>query len=259
MKKYDFDGLKLDGQHLNSVHPDYNWKHHPEYPQYSYEQLPGFFKMIYDESRSINPHAVIQNCPCGCCMSFYNLPYTNQTVASDPTSSWQVRLKGYVYKALVPRTAYFGDHVELSDNGDDFASSFGIGAVLGTKFTWPKNNPKVKADYRLTPEKEVIWKKWFSLYNEKMLSTGEYVNGLYDIGYSRPEAHVIRKDGTLYYAFYASSFDGDILVKGLEEGKKYELYDYFNEVSLGEVEGPEARLHCKFERALLFQANEVKK
>lgn len=65
--------------------------------------------------------------------------------------------------------------------------------------------------------------------------------------------------GTLYYAFYASSFDGDILVKGLEEGKKYELYDYFNEVSLGEVEGPEARLHCKFERALLFQANEVKK
>ena len=98
MKKYDFDGLKLDGQHLNSVHPDYNWKHHPECPQYSYEQLPGFFKMIYDESRSINPHAVIQNCPCGCCMSFYNLPYTNQTVASDPTSSWQVRLKGYVYK-----------------------------------------------------------------------------------------------------------------------------------------------------------------
>ncbi len=82
---------------------------------------------------------------------------------------------------------------------------------------------------------------------------------MYDIGYSRPEAHVIRKDGTLYYAFYASSFDGDILVKGLEEGKKYELYDYFNEVSLGEVEGPEARLHCKFERALLFQANEVKK
>ena len=70
-------------------------------------------------------------------MSFYNLPYTNQTVASDPTSSWQVRLKGYVYKALVPRTAYFGDHVELSDNVDDFAASFGIGAVLGTKFTWP--------------------------------------------------------------------------------------------------------------------------
>ena len=28
------------------------------------------------------------------------------------------------------------------------------------------------------------------------------------------------------------------LCKGLEEGKKYELYDYFNEVSLGEVEGP---------------------
>ena len=128
-----------------------------------------------------------------------------------------------------------------------------------TRFTWPKNNHKVKADYRLTPEKEVIWKKWFSLYNEKMLSTGEYVNGLYDIGYSWLEVYVFLLDGSLYFDFYASSFDGDILVKGLEEGKKYELYDYFNEVSLGEVEGPEARLHCKFERALLFQANEVKK
>lgn len=256
--RYHFDGLKLDGQHLNSVHPDYSHAHHPDCPEYSYEQLPGFFKMIYDKARAINPHVVIQNCPCGCCMSYYNLPYTNQTVASDPTSSWQVRLKGYVYKALVPKTAYFGDHVELSDNGDDFASSFGIGAVLGTKFTWPKNNPKVKADYRLTPEKEVVWKKWFSLYNEKMLSTGEYVGGLYDIGYSRPETHVIRKDGTLHYAFYAPSFDGEILVKGLEEGKEYDLYDYYNEVSLGRVKGPEARVKCKFERALLFQADEVK-
>lgn len=256
--KYGFDGLKLDGQHLNSVHPDYSSSHHPSCPEYSYEHLPSFFKMVYDESRARNPHAVLQNCPCGCCMSFYNLPYTNQTVASDPTSSWQVRLKGYVYKALVPGTAYFGDHVELSDNGDDFASSFGIGAVLGTKFTWPRNNPKVKADYRLTPEKEVVWKKWFSLYNEKMLSTGEYVSGLYDIGYSRPEAHVIRKDGTLHYAFYAPSFDGEIVVKGLEAGKEYDLYDYFNEVSLGRVKGPEARVKCSFERSLLFQANEVK-
>lgn len=259
IEKYGFDGLKLDGQHLNSVHADYSAAHHPSCPQYGYEHLPSFFKMIYDESRSLNPHTVIQNCPCGCCMSFYNLPYTNQTVASDPTSSWQVRLKGYVYKALVPKTAYFGDHVELSDNGDDFASSFGIGAVLGTKFTWPRNNPKVKADYRLTPEKEEVWKKWFSLYNEKMLSTGEYVSGLYDIGYSRPETHVIRKDGTLYYAVYAPSFDGEIVVKGLEEGKEYDLYDYFNEVSLGRVKGPEAKVKCSFERSLLFQANEVKK
>lgn len=46
------------------------------------------------------------------------------------------------------RLAYYGDHVELTDGGDDFASQIGIGAVIGSKFTWPENNPAVEADYR---------------------------------------------------------------------------------------------------------------
>lgn len=60
---------------------------------------------------------------------------------TDPTSSWQTRLKGKTYKALLGKTAYYGDHVELSDEGNDFATQTGIGAVPGTKFTWPKDNP----------------------------------------------------------------------------------------------------------------------
>jgi len=83
----------------------------------------------------------------------------SQEVSSDPLSSWQIRHKGKTYKALIPNTAYYGDYVELSDNGMDFASSFGIGAVLGTKFTWPKDNPKASDSYLLTPEKEKIWRK----------------------------------------------------------------------------------------------------
>src|SRR5690606_21977539 len=161
------------------------------------------------------PNAVIENCPCGTCMSFYNMASTNQTVSSDPLSSWQIRHKGKTYKALVPKTAYYGDHVELSDNGTDFASSLGIGAVLGTKFTVPSSTVNEEAaKFLLTPEKEKVWKKWFTLYNEKMLSKADYLGKLYDIGYDKPEAHVINKQGTLYYAFYADSWKGQIELRG---------------------------------------------
>ncbi len=227
--EYDFDGLKLDGQHLNAVHPDYSEANHPHDPELSVRELPNYFKLIYEEALNIKPDAVIQNCPCGTCMSFYNMPYTNQVVSSDPLSSWQIRSKGHVYRALIPKTAYFGDHVELSDNGNDFASSFGIGAVLGTKFTYPKNNPNVKGDYLLTPEKEEVWKKWFSLYDEKMLSTGTYLGGLYDIGFSKPETHVIEKDGKMYYAFYADEWEGKIELKGLERNREYTVVEYTTE------------------------------
>ncbi len=249
-----FDGLKMDGQHMNAVAPDYSL----ENPEDAPEALPGFFHMIYDETRKIKPHAVIENCPCGTCMSIYNMASMNQAVASDPLSSWQIRLKGKTYKAIIPNIAYYGDHVELSDNKDDFASSFGIGAVLGTKFTWPKDNANESHSVLLTPEKEKIWKKWFSLYNEKMLSTGEYLGGVYDIGYDRPETHLIRKDDTLYYAFYADKWDGKINLKGLDKDKTYQVWDYFNDVDLGKISGSDPVLQVAFKDFLLLSVNDPK-
>ena len=254
IKEYDFDGLKLDGQHLNAVNPDYSEANHSHDPELAVRELPNFFKLIFDDALAIKPNAVIQNCPCGTCMSFYNMPYTNQVVSSDPTSSWQIRSKGLVYRAIIPKTAYFGDHVELSDNGDDFASSFGIGAVLGTKFTYPKNNPDVRRDYLLTPEKEVIWKKWFSLYDEKMLSTGTYLGGLYDIGYFEPEAHAIEKDGKMYYAFYADEWDGEIELRGLEKDKEYTVVEYAtDEKRTYTVNGSEPFIKPAFKKDYLIE------
>ena len=56
--------------------------------------------------------------------SIYTLPYLNMMVAADPESSWQVRSKGKTLKALAgDRIAYFGDHVEMSAGGEDFAST----------------------------------------------------------------------------------------------------------------------------------------
>ena len=249
MEEWGFDGLKMDGQHMNAVAPD----HTLEQPNNSVEGVPAFFQMIYDEARSIKPNAVIENCPCGTCMSFYNMASMNQAVSSDPLSSWQIRHKGKTYKALVPNTAYYGDHVELSDGADDFATSFGIGAVLGTKFTWPKDNPNASGKYILTPAKEKIWKKWFDLYNSMMLSKGTYLGGVFDIGYDKPEGHVIQKDDVLFYAFYADKWNGDIQLKGLDQGKTYFVRDYFNNETLGEISGTNPIYNGSFDDFLLLE------
>ncbi|WP_224994368.1 glycoside hydrolase family 36 protein [Cesiribacter sp. SM1] len=253
MNQWGFDGLKMDGQHLNAVPPDYNPAHNLEHPEESVEKLPQFFAQIYENARDIKPNAVIQNCPCGTCMSVFNMPYMNQAVASDPLSSWQIRHKGKTYKALLGKTAYFGDHVELSDERSDFASSFGIGAVLGTKFTWPRENPTVTEDNLLTPEREIIWKKWFGLYHQKMLSKESYLGGLYDIGWELPETHVIQKGDTLHYAFYNQDWEGTVRLKGLQNDQQYRVRDYVKGIDLGVVTGPEAELPLAFKKNLLIE------
>ncbi|MHB1146663.1 MAG: glycoside hydrolase family 36 protein [Lutibacter sp.] len=249
MEEWGFDGLKMDGQHMNGVSLDYSLDN----PETAPESLPGFFEMIYNEARSIKPNAVVENCPCGACMSYFNMAHMNQAVSSDPLSSWQVRHKGKTYKALIPKTAYYGDHVELSDNANDFASSFGIGAVLGTKFTWPKDNPHASESFLLTPEKEIIWKKWFSLYNEKMLSKEKYLGSLYDIGYDKPETHVIKKENTMYYSFYAKNWDGEIELRGLDKNTTYLVKDYFNNKDFGLITGNKPIVKTSFKNFLLLE------
>jgi alpha-galactosidase len=249
INEWGFEGLKMDGQHLNCVAPNFNRRHRLQNPEEDNERLPEFFKMIYDEVRAVVPDAVIQNCPCGTAVSFYNIATMNQAVASDPTSSFQIRHKGRTFKAINPGLAYYGDHVELSDNGDDFATQFGIGAVLGTKFTWPEN-PAKPCDYLLTPEREVIWRKWFDLYNSKRLSEGLYLGHLYDIGYDIPETHLIQKGDILYYAFYADQFNGMVEFRGLSH-TNYTVHDYVNDQTLGTVSRDNPKMEVSFTRNLL--------
>ena len=256
---YGYDGLKLDGQHMNAVAPDYNPKHHPEDPEKSFRELPGFYKMIHETAHSIKPEAVIQYCPCGDCFSVYNLPYIDKAVSSDPTSSYQIRTKGYVLRALAPQLAYYGDHIELSDGGNDFPSHLGIGAVIGTKFTWPKDNPYAEASYLLTPEKEELLKNALAIYEDKQLSKGQYVAGLYDIGFDYPETHVIPQNGNLYYAFYATKEPvASVELRGLEAGKTYKVEDYYNHRDLGTVTASEKTvLDVPVEGSLLIEVSEV--
>ena len=251
--EWGFAGLKIDGQHLNNVAPCFNPAHHHARPEESVEGLQSFFHAIYQTAMAIDPEAVIELCPCGTAYSAFNFPSMNQAPASDPESSWQVRHKGKTLKGLMgPSAAYAGDHVELSDRHDDFASTVGVGAVVSTKFTWPVD-PKPKDSFLLTPEKEREWRRWIALYRDKMLPLGTYRGELYDIGFDRPETHAVEKNGRMYYAFFADRWNGPVSLRGLSPGS-YRIRDYVNDRELGAVSGPDGRMSVTFDRFLLIEA-----
>lgn len=256
MRDWGFTGLKIDGQHLNGVAPCFNPAHRHARPEESVEKLQDFLYAIYQTGTQINPEAVMEWCPCGTSYSFYNFASMNQAPASDPESSWQVRHKGKTLKALMgPSAAFAGDHVELSDGGNDFASTVGIGAIVSTKFTWPRD-PKPEDSFLLTPQREQLWRKWIALYNERLLPRGTYRGELYDIGFDKPETHVVEKSGCLYYAFYGRNWRGSVALRGLAGGR-YRVRDYFNDRELGEVSQARNRLQLGFDRFLVLEATPV--
>jgi alpha-galactosidase len=238
---------------MNAVPPCYNPAHHHARPEDSVEALPDFFRELYETARSVNPDALVEFCPCGTAYSFFTMPHFNMSVASDPESSFQVRSKGKTLKALMgDNVPYFGDHVELSDGATDFASTVGVGGVVGTQFVLPKLVTK-HDKFDLTPAREKIFQKWVSIYKEKMLSRGEYLGGLYDIGFDRPEAHAIGKGEEMYYAFYAPHWSGTVELRGLQ-ARDYRVVDYVSGKDFGVVRGPKAKLSAQFSKHLLLEA-----
>jgi alpha-galactosidase len=251
--EWGFDGLKLDGQHMNGVPPCYNPAHHHQQPEDSVEALPNFFRELYATARSVKPDALVEFCPCGTAYSFFTMPHFNMSVASDPESSFQIRSKGKTLKALMgDNVPYFGDHVELSDGAMDFASTVGVGGVVGTQFVLP-NLVRKRSPSDLTPGRQKVFEKWLHLYKEKMLSRGEYLGDLYDIGFDLPEAHVIRKSTEMYYAFFARHWSGPIQLRGLQD-RSYHIVDYVNHRDLGSVHGPKATISVPFDQHLLLEA-----
>jgi alpha-galactosidase len=180
------------------------------------------------------------------------MPHFNMSVASDPESSFQVRSKGKTLKALMgDNIPFFGDHVELSDGGNDFASTLGVGGVVGTQFVLPSLVTKHgKSD--LTPSREKEFEKWLRIYREKMLSRGQYLGQLYDIGFDHPETHAIRKDQTMYYAFFAKHWNGTVELRGLED-RKYSVVDYVTGKNYGTVSQHSAHLPVDFDGNLLVE------
>ena len=263
---WDFDGHKLDFSY--TVPACYNPKHRHKSPNDSINAVGDVYKIILQTTRALKPESVTQACPCGTPPSLAWLPYIDQAVTADPVGARQVRLRTKMYKALLgPAAAVYGDHVELTevklsntlhevDKGRDFASEVGVGAVLGTKFTWPDYGPKFKT-VELTQEKEQHWQKWIQLYNAKMLSKGNFLN-LYTYGYDMPEGYAIEKDGRMYYAFYApekgKQWSGDIELRGLKQGS-YQVVDYEKGAALGKVDTQDPRMRVSFAEHLLLEVS----
>lgn len=251
---WGFDGLKVDGQHLNGVAPCFNPKHKHARPEESVEAVSTFYKVMHDAAHAANPEAVVEVCPCGTSYAFHNMPFMDQAPASDPLSSWQVRHKGKTLKALMgPWSAYAGDHVELSTGGQDFASSVGIGAVVASKFTWPVD-PKPKDSFLLTPEREQHWRRWVDLYNKQRLAEGRYRGELYDLGFDKPETHVVEQGGALHYAFYAERWEGPVTLRGLGGGR-WTLREALTGRQLGVVSADKPTLPVRFTHSLLIEAH----
>ena len=263
---WGFDGHKLDN--IYTVPACYNPKHHHKSPQESTNAMADVYRIIYQTTRGMKPESVTQICPCGTTPNLAWLGAMDQAVTADPVGAVQVRRRIKWYKALLgPNSAVYGDHVELSEMkqtkpgqfveiGRDFASTIGTGGVPGTKFTWGESSPKFQR-VALTPDKEEHWKKWTALYNEKMLSRGEFKD-LYIYGYDSPEAYAIEKDGKMYYAFYSPSasaaWKGKIELRGLAPGK-YRVHDYANNKDLGEVDASSPVLEAEFTGSLLVETS----
>jgi len=124
---------------------------------------------------------------------------------------------------------------------------------VGTQFVLPSLATR-RSRSDLTPPREKDFEKWLGIYHDKMLSRGQYLGQLYDIGFDVPETHVIRKDQTLYYAFFAKQWKGPIELRGLED-RNYTVVDYVTGKSLGTVAGHNAHLPVAFDGNLLLEAS----
>ena len=188
-------------------------------------------------------------------------------------------MKRKAYAAMAPDLAYYGDHVELTDGGKDFASQIGTGSVIGTKFTYPEDNPDwTEGPFKLTPEKEALIRKWMKIYKENNLARGEYLN-LYTWGYDYPEGHVIRQNDALYYAFYVDpiapegamdpahvdaatvpvpTYAGVLELRGLDPNKEYKAIEYTaDEPREFIVKGSDPKIEVNFERSYLLKVIEL--
>lgn len=268
IRDWGYDGSKLAD--VFSVPPCYNPKHHHKSPQDSVEAVPKVMQAIFETTRALRPGSVTQICPCGAAPNFALLPYMNQAVAADPVGSVQVRRRIKMYKALLgPQAAVSGDDVELTriryagtrrelDLGEDFASTVGAGGVIATMFVWPEHGRRYRR-LDLSPAKQKTWKKWTDLYNREMLSSATFLD-LYNYGYDFPEAYAIRKDGKMYYAFYAPNprvaWRGVVELRGLAAGQ-YRVRDYENEKDLGTINGAKPRLKTEFRKHLLLEVSKV--
>ena len=249
IKDWGFDGVYVDGIGLTAVPPCFNHAHGHRSPLDSFQALPQVFKVIHDELYRLKPDPYLEVCVCAMPHSPYYMPYFPIANASDPVNLAQVRQRIKQEKAIRGPTFCVGDGYQVPLNEwkgysvpESFETAMGTGAQLTTFYD------------HLTDQQRSKWIRWFHLYEELGLSSGEYLN-LYDIAFDKPEVHVMRKGRDLFYGIFADYWPlgRPIELRGLDKGNSYEVYDYANGRPLGAISGSEARLNIAFKDSLLLR------
>lgn len=244
---WDLDYIYHDWANLIAVPPCYNEAHNHSSPLEPFWNMSDQYQVMYDRIQEIKPGSGVEMCECGRPHDPYKMPFYNITNASDSNSEAQIRQRVKIEKALNGSKTYFGAGYILPEPGEFYDPGtlslvLGIGAHFQTYYT------------DLTPDQFEEWKTWLTVYNELELYKAEYLN-LYDIAFDVPEVHALRQDGELYY-YVPGGFDGELELRGLEN-KTYAIVDYINNVELGIVEGPIAKLGVDRATDIHFKATEL--
>jgi alpha-galactosidase len=177
------------------------------------------------------------------------MPYYHLANASDPMNPQQARRRIKIEKALRGPRFAVGDCYQVPADEwkgvslqESFESALGTGAQLTTFY----------AD--LDPRQKELWGRWFREYRALRLDDGEYLN-LYDIAFDKPEIHVVRKGEDLYFGIFAEAWSRKkkIELRGLDRSRRYQVYDYGNRVSLGEISGAAPFLEIGIKGSLLLR------
>lgn len=268
---YDVDGLKMDA--IYTAPPCYNPEHQHKDPTDSIKGLDEIMRVIYEEATRIKPGAVLMVCPCGTPPTHTIMQYQNQAVTADPSHPWAHRSYHKLMSAMIgDGAAIFADHIEQISAHDDFASQIALGSIPGTRFHPDGRDVERESGYGIyymapfDAERMELYKKWMGLFRKHKIHEGQYVN-CYDIQHDTPESHLVARGEKRYFSFFHDErskrakpihFAGTVEFRCLEKGRKYKLLDYVNNVELGTVTGPTARMKVEFDDNLLVVATPVK-
>jgi len=258
--EWNFDGFKMDQNFINGIPECHAPGHAHDSPYASIAALADIDRVIHEEATRLKPGAILEVCPCGAFPDFYKLPFYNQPVSSDFNTAWQIRHRGKIIKALMgANAAYYGDHFERRYSEENLPSMIGVGGIPGSMAVLREADNadflRMKYPSTLTPARREELAKWLHIYRRTYLSKGEYVN-LYDLAHDRPETHTVRKDGKLYYAFFAEDWTGEIELRGLEPDRRYVITDYEHNRRIACLRGGEP-LQVSFTGHLLVVAAPV--
>jgi len=252
---YGFDGVKNDGHTIPL--PCYHPAHNHEYPEQSVENYPLMQKTVYETFARLKPKGfVVAFCFDGVVPFFYQHHYTTRPWPNaDQTSEKQARWKQKLYKAIFgPERVLLDDHSDVKylsgKQGTWYLgpiSGLAMGSVLETAI-----GPGY--DYQNHHYDEI-----FAAYHREMLPDGGEYLSLYNVIHDKPECHVVRKDGSLYFGFFADKFDGTLELRGLKDGTYYRVVDYVQgrEYPNVKASGSKARLALRFDCYLLLRLDEL--